>query len=159
MKTLDNQIELNYLGFGFRRDHYFPIIGTLLLRDLFLFLWTLLLIIPGIIKFYAYLMVPYILADNPKIGAQRAIELSNMMTRGEKFNIFVLHLSFLGWYILGALALFIGVFFVQPYFDATMAQLYQVLRRKAIEDKLTTTAELNLPPENEEISDEYYDAD
>jgi len=157
VKTLEHEFQLSHLGFGFNRDHYFPVILSFLLRDLFLFLWFLLLIIPGIIKLYAYSMVPYILADNPQIGAKRAIELSNEMTQGEKFNIFVLQLSFLGWFILGVLALFVGVFFVFPYYDATMVQLYKVLRGKALAHNLTSAEELNLPSEEEKIDDNYYD--
>ncbi len=75
-------------------------------------------------------MVPYILADNPSIGAERAIQLSNRMTGGEKWDMFVLDLSFLGWYILGMLALGIGVIFVNPYVDSTKAELYLILRKK-----------------------------
>mgnify|MGYP006295230481 CR=1 FL=1 len=88
------------------------------------------LIIPGIIKSYAYRMVPYILAENPKIGHRRALDLSNKMTRGEKWKIFVLDLSFIGWFILGALFFGIGVFFVQPYYDATNSELYIKLKKE-----------------------------
>ncbi len=89
-------------------------------------------------------MVPYILADNPKIGHKRAIALSNQMTMGEKWNIFVLDLSFIGWYILGALLMGIGVFFVQPYYDATSAELYLKLREKSLANGITTREELQL---------------
>ena len=112
------------------------------LRDVYLFLWTLLLIIPGIIKGYAYRMVPYILADNPNIGAARAIELSDQMTKGEKLDIFVLDLSFLGWILLGSLACGIGVLFVNPYVEATNAELYAALKDKAYRNGLCTPAEL-----------------
>ncbi len=136
--------DLRYIGYGFRRDYYNDIIASMLTRGIYLVLWTLLLIIPGIIKMYAYRMVPYILADNPNIGRIRAIELSNQMTMGEKFDIFVLDLSFLGWYLLGALALGIGVLFVQPYYDATNAELYFNLREKAIDRGMTSPGELSL---------------
>mgnify|MGYP006297391159 FL=1 len=66
------------------------------------------------------------------------------MTMGEKLDIFVLDLSFLGWYLLGALALGIGVLFVQPYYDATNAELYFKLREKAIERGITTAEELRI---------------
>lgn len=130
--------------FAFTGGNYAGILGTMFLRALFTFLWFLLLIIPGIVKTYAYSMVPYILADNPRIGADEAIRLSNEMTRGHKWEMFVLDLSFIGWYILGAIALGIGVFFVNPYYDATKAELYLVLRRNAIENRLCSEADLQL---------------
>jgi uncharacterized membrane protein len=134
----------NCFRFAFDGYNWKGIIGTMFLKDLYVFLWTLLLIIPGIIKSYAYSMVPYILADNPNIGAGRAIELSNNMTRGHKFNMFVLDLSFLGWYLLGALCLGVGVLFVNPYNDATHAELYLTLRQNAIESGMCSLSELNL---------------
>ena len=76
---------------------------------------------PGIIKSYAYRMVPYILADNPKMDAMEAIALSRKMMDGQKWNTFVLDLSFLGWYLLGILALGIGTLFVHPYKFSTDA--------------------------------------
>ena len=130
--------------FAFNGGNYLGIVGTMFLKGIFTFLWTLLFIIPGIIKSYAYRMVPYILADNPNIGARRAIELSNEMTRGHKFDMFILDLSFLGWYLLGMLALLIGVLFVHPYKDATEAELYLVLRSNAIESGKCSLWELNL---------------
>lgn len=127
---------------SFQNNAYMGAVKTMLLRDVFLFLWTLLLWIPGIIKSYAYRMVPYILADNPNIGAMRAIELSNQMTRGEKLNIFVLDLSFLGWLFLGSMACGVGTLFVFPYVEATDAELYAVLKDKAYRTGLCTPAEL-----------------
>ena len=124
--------DLSNLGFAFRKKRYFNIFITMFLRSIYLFLWTLLLIIPGIIKFYAYRMVPYILADNPEMKPGEAIKLSQKMTQGEKLNIFILDLSFLGWFILGALALGIGILFVQPYYDATNAELYLNLKQTII---------------------------
>ncbi len=130
--------------FAFNSANYGHIIGAMFLRGLFTFLWSLLFIIPGIIKFYSYRMVPYILADNPNIGASRAIKLSRDMTYGHKWNIFVLDLSFIGWYILGAICLGIGTLFVNPYAYATDAELYLVLRQNAIERNLCTCEELLL---------------
>jgi len=130
--------------FAFDGHNYLGIVGTMLLKKIFLFLWTLLFIIPGIVKGYAYRMVPYILADNPNIGARRAIELSNNMTQGHKFDMFVLDLSFIGWYLLGVLAIGIGVLFVAPYDHATNAELYLALRQNAVERGMCSLSELNL---------------
>jgi uncharacterized membrane protein len=131
-----------YLGYAFQRGRYLNVILIMFYRGLLVFLWTLLLIIPGIIKSYAYRLVPYILADNPRIDYRRAIELSNQMTMGHKLEIFILDLSFIGWYLLGALALGIGVLFVKPYEDTTNAQLYIVLRKNALEHGMCTYEEL-----------------
>lgn len=144
IRTAEDDCDMGYIGQYFKDGRYAGVVGTMFLRSIYLILWTLLFIIPGIVKSYAYRFVPYILADNPDIGAKRAIELSNRMTDGEKWNIFVLDLSFIGWYLLGVLALGIGVFFVMPYEDATKAELYLYLRERAVERGFTTTDELNL---------------
>ncbi|MCS4480575.1 DUF975 family protein [Clostridium botulinum] len=144
IKAAEGETNMGYLGYCFKEGSYFGVLVTMLLRSIYTFLWTLLLVIPGIIKGYAYSMVPYILADNPSIGAERAIQLSNRMTDGEKWDMFVLDLSFLGWYILGMLALGIGVIFVNPYVDSTKAELYLILRKKAIENGSTSCEELNI---------------
>ena len=68
----------------------------MLLKDIFLCLWSLLFIIPGIIKAYSNAMVPYVLADNPELGAKEAITLSHKMMNGSKWRAFVLDLSFIG---------------------------------------------------------------
>jgi hypothetical protein len=137
-----HEADLHHLGYGFQARRYRPIVGSMLRRGVYLLLWFLLLIIPGIIKFYAYRMVPYILSENPSIGSKRSLELSSSMTRGQKFDIFVLDLSFIGWFILGALALGVGVLFVQPYYDATNAELYLSLRERALDEGLTSPEEL-----------------
>lgn len=115
------------LGFGFKNQRYGNIVRAMLLKEVLIFLWALLLIIPGIVKSYSYAMVPYILAENPDIQAREAILLSKQMTDGHKLDMFILDLSFIGWYILGGLLFGIGVIFVNPYYDATHAQLYMTL--------------------------------
>ena len=112
--------------------------------ELFIFLWSLLLLIPGIYKTYQYYMVPYILSDNPNIPGARARSISRAMTDGEKLNIFLLELSFIGWYLLGGLCLGIGVFFVNPYYEATKAELYIYLRDRAIQTGMVQPEELGL---------------
>jgi len=119
------------LFWAFGNGSYLNCVKIQFFRALKTFLWSLLFIIPGIIKGYEYCMIPYILAENPHISSQRAFELSKKMTDGEKWRIFVLDLSFLGWYLLGTLACGVGVLFVNPYEHATRAELYQVMREKA----------------------------
>jgi len=144
VKSAQHKDNGKCFSFGFNGQNYIKLVETMLLRSVFIFLWTLLLIIPGIIKSYAYRMVPYILADNPNIGAMEAITLSNEMTMGHKFDMFILDLSFIGWYFLGSLALGIGVLFVMPYENATNAELYLVLRKDALKNNLCTYEDLLL---------------
>lgn len=126
----------------FGRPGYLNVVKVMFLKNLFVFLWSLLFIIPGIYKSYQYRMVNYLLAENPYMDYRRALELSREMTKDEKFNIFILDLSFIGWYFLGALACGVGVLFVRPYMQATYAELYAALRAKAFTMNLTDTTEL-----------------
>ncbi len=144
IRSTQNVFDLNNLGFAFEKSKYLGVIKGMLWRTFINILWFLLLIIPGIVKFYAYRMVPYILADNPEIDYKRALELSTRMTGGEKFAIFVLDLSFIGWYLLGMLAFMVGVLFVMPYQNATEAELYLILRQNAIQNGFCTYEELLL---------------
>jgi hypothetical protein len=144
VQAAQEDADLNYLGYSFKKDRYKNIILTMFMRSLYNFLWFLLFIIPGIMKYYAYRMVPYILTDNPNIGYNRAIELSNQMTRGSKFKMWVLDISFIGWYILGLLAFAIGIIFVIPYVNSTNAELYIELRKNAFRNGLSTYKELNI---------------
>nr|WP_302598165.1 DUF975 family protein [uncultured Cellulosilyticum sp.] len=147
IKAAQGESNMSYLGSSFNRNDYWDVFKSMLYRDVLTFLWTLLLIIPGIIKGYAYRMVPYILADNPNIGYKRAVELSNAMTMNQKFDIFVLDLSFIGWYLLGTIALGVGVLFVKPYDYSTNGELYLKLREQALEKGICSYEELNLQAE------------
>lgn len=120
--------------------------GAMFVTNLFIRLWSLLLIVPGIIKQYEYAMVPWLLSDNPNLTGERAREISRMMTYGQKWNMFVLDLSFLGWYLLGSIPLGIGTIFVSPYYRATYAELYVCLRQNILQSGCVTPAELNLAP-------------
>ena len=104
---------------------------VMLLKNLFVWLWSLLLIVPGIIKYYEYLMVPYILTDNPEISWDDAKEQSRAMMEGEKMNAFLLHLSFIGWFLLGIITLgILHIVFTGPYMAQAEAELYHVLLEK-----------------------------
>lgn len=112
--------------------NYLNVVKTLFLRNLFITLWTFFFIIPGLIKTYEYFFIPYILAENPDISSDRAFELSRAMTKGKKFDIFVLQLSFMGWTLLGMLACCVGLWFVNPYIMATNAELYAAQRSQVL---------------------------
>ena len=120
--------ELGDLGRGFSPG-YGRVVKTMFLRGLYVALWSLLFIIPGVIKSYSYRMVPYILADQPELGGNAAITRSREMMAGNKWKAFVLDLSFIGWELLSCLTLgVLGLFYVKPYRYCTNAELYQALK-------------------------------
>ena len=100
------------------------------LVGLYATLWSFLLIVPGIIKFYAYAMTPYILIDNPELPANQAIYLSKKMMKGHKFDLFILQLSFVGWVFLSIFTLGIGLLWVIPYMMTAQAAFYQDIRKE-----------------------------
>lgn len=144
IRTAEGLEAKDYFNFTFRSSNYMKIVLTMLLKNVQLFLWTLLLIIPGIIKSYSYRIVPYILAENPEIGAKRAIQLSRQMTKGNKLDMFILDLSFIGWSLLGVMVCCIGIIFVRPYINMTMAELYLDLRKQAFETGICEPEELGM---------------
>lgn len=96
-----------------------------LLRGIYVALWSLLFVIPGIVASYSYAMTPYILLENPGMGANEAIRISKEMMRGNKARLFCLQLSFVGWYILCAFTLGIGLLALRPYVEAAQAAFFR----------------------------------
>ncbi len=128
LRNLNEKAQVGNIGYAFD-NNYKNITKTMFFRDLYTVLWTLLLIIPGIVKSYEYQMIPYLLAENPQMTKEQAFAESKRMMTGQKWRAFVLDLSFIGWNILSALTLgILGIFYVQPYMDATHAALYEALR-------------------------------
>lgn len=107
-----------------------------LLTGVFVFLWSLLLLIPGIIAAYRYSMAFYILNDKPEIGAMDALNKSKEMMKGFKWKLFCLHLSFIGWALLCILSLGIGFLWLVPYVKAAEANFYEDLKEAMPEDFL-----------------------
>lgn len=101
-----------------------------LLSGLYIVLWTLLFIIPGIIAAYRYAMAPFILAENPGMTASQAIDASKQMMEGRKLDLFVLDLTFIGWRILNLLTLGIGSLWLNPYINAAYAAFYRDINRQ-----------------------------
>lgn len=100
-----------------------------ILTQLYTFLWSLLFIVPGIVKALSYAMTPYILADNPDMSSQDAIKASQDMMNGHKWDLFVLYLSFLGWYILSAFtAGILAILYVNPYVATSVAGFYDAIK-------------------------------
>ena len=120
---------------GFRSGHYVNIVLTMFLRDLFTALWSLLLVVPGIVKHYEYLMVPYIIAENPAMDYKEAFQISKQMMDGEKMEAFIMDLSFLGWYLLSAVTWgLLAIFYVNPYVQASFAEMYTFNKQKAYQE-------------------------
>lgn len=111
--------KFDYFGTGFAQ-HF--------LRSLYEILWSLLFIIPGIVKGYSYAMTPFILAEHPELTASRAIELSQQMMDGHKAELFFLDLSFIGWSLLAAMTLNLGNLVLNPYRNAAHAAFYRQLQ-------------------------------
>ena len=113
-------------------DDYWSALKLHLLSGLYIFLWSLLLVIPGIIKTYAYSMSVYILAENKGKSARECIKESVAMTMGYKVDLFVLGLSFIGWGLLSCITFGIALIWVMPYMQATYANAYNLLKSKVV---------------------------
>ena len=129
IKNTDSKPSFRDVFSGFKVK-YGRNIGTLLLVGIKTVLWTLLFIIPGIIKSYEYSIIPYILADDPEISSKDAFKKAKQMMKGNKWRLFKLEFSFIGWFVLCVLTLGIGTFFLIPYLNATNAEFYVELKNK-----------------------------
>lgn len=127
LQNHDENPPLSALFSAFK-SNYLNTVGTMLVMDIKLFLWTLLLIVPGIVKAYEYSMIPYILAEDPSTSLNDAFAKSKELTTGQKMDLFVLDLSFIGWWILGTILCGIGNLFVDPYYQAASAEVYVALK-------------------------------
>jgi len=124
-------------------ENYLRRVGGMALVTLFTALWSMLFIIPGIIKGISYSMTAYILVDCPDVTAKDAIKLSMRMTNGHKMDLFVMNLSFIGWWMLSTLTCgILGIVFVAPYMSTTEAGYYVELRDKAIASGAISESEL-----------------
>ena len=127
-KNLDEPAKLSNIVYVFD-SHYKNIVKTAFLTDLFIWLWSLLFIVPGIIKSYSYRLVPYIMSENPEMNFRDAQAESARLMKGNKWKSFVLDLSFIGWDILTLMTWgFLEIFFVGPYKASTDAALYESIK-------------------------------
>lgn len=135
LKSVDGTGNLGELGYLF--DHsYSNGVKAAFHRDLQIFLWALLFIIPGIYKKYQYYMVDYILAETPQMPWQEVLSRSKEMMEGQKWNTFVLDLSFILWHMLSILTCgLLEIFYVSPYQYMTRASLYRRLSRSEDTDQ------------------------
>jgi uncharacterized membrane protein len=131
------QIKFSGLVQGFSEiSMYLKILGTYLVMMVYMFLWFLLFIIPGIIKAFAYSQTYFVLKDNPGIGINAAIKKSRTLMHGYKWKFFVLQLSFIGWGILSLLTLGIGLLWLAPYMSASYAAFYNELVKQQKTEEL-----------------------
>ena len=129
-QNIDSPVDLGCLKDGF--SDYARSVVTMLLRDVFLALWFCLLVIPGIIKSYSYMMVPYLVLDNPELSAKEVITRSREMMNGHKWRAFLLDLSFIGWALLSIITCgLVGLFYAEPYRRSARAALYLELKDQA----------------------------
>ncbi len=117
--------------FGGMFKKFFKKWGASLLMGLYLCLWSLLLLIPGIVKSYSYSMTYYILQEKPDMGVNEAITKSREIMNGHKWQLFCLDLSFIGWMLLSVVTLGIALFYVWPYYSAARAQFYREIKKGA----------------------------
>lgn len=126
----DGNADPGHMGYAFK-NNYINVVAVTFLQNLFIVLWSFLFIIPGIVKSYEYRMIPYLLAEDPNLSFTEAKNLSKEMMDGEKWDAFVLDWSFILWDILAAITFNLaGIFWVNPYYQYTSAELYKVLRTK-----------------------------
>ena len=125
----DNKLTANIFNIGFK--NYLHNVWGYFLMMVFVLLWSLLLFIPGIIMAFAYAMTPYILVENPEMKAIDAIRKSRSMMKGHKFDLFYLELSFIGWILLCILTLGIGLLWLLPYMETSIAAFYNDLKVEA----------------------------
>ncbi len=130
---------------SFQGNRYGGIVAGMFFYGLFISLWSLLFLIPGIIKGYAYRMVPFLLAENPTLSWRRALEISKQTTYGEKMDMFVLDLSFIGWIFLCIVTVGVGAVFFMPYYLSTLCEVYTHQRTKALNNGWVSREELEDP--------------
>lgn len=119
-------------------EHWLQAMLGALWEFLWVTLWSLLFVIPGIVKAYSYSMMFFVIAENPKIGAMKAMDISKILTQGHKADLFVLDLSFIGWAILSCLVSGLGFIWLYPYEQMTKLQAYYDLKKMAFaQNKLT----------------------
>lgn len=127
-KNLEEPAKVKNVFYAFD-SNYRNIVKAAFMRDLKIFLWSLLFIVPGIIKYFEYYMVPYIISENPSMNYKEALAESKALMKGNKWRTFVLQLSFAGWVILSGLTCgVLGIFFVHPYLNSTNAALYESIK-------------------------------
>lgn len=135
-------LKMEEMFWPFKEDYGGNVLMMFLI-SLYTALWSMLFVIPGIVKGYSYSLAIYIKSENPNIPASTAIELSKRMTNGHKMDLFVLDMSFIGWGILSAFTLnILGILYVMPYQYASKAFAYEEIKEEALANQIVSEAEL-----------------
>ena len=143
-KSIYAKVSLGEIFAPYKKEHVMGNIGMMLLVQLYTFLWSLLFVVPGIIKAYSYCQATFIKAENPHISASRAIELSKIMMDGHKADLFYLHLSFFGWMFLSGLTYnILGIVYVYPYYFSALSFAYLEVKSDAIARGIICASEFN----------------
>ena len=123
--NLTDRMEAGFDNLFAYFPHWKNTLKTKVLKTIYEILWTMLFIIPGIMASYSYAMTDYILAENPELTAEEAIEKSKAMMEGNRWRLFCLEISFIGWGFLSLLTLGIGGLWLTPYMEAAVASFYR----------------------------------
>lgn len=134
-------------------DRYGKYFTVGVITEIIILLWTLLLVIPGIIKTYEYYFVQHIIHDNPELDHKQARDLSKRMTDNFKLDLFVLDLSFFFWYLLIAVTFGIASIYVEPYISCTRAMYYENLKHNTLVNGIATPEEFGIYPVSQENFD------
>ncbi len=141
-KSIYEPTPLGEIFTPFKKEQIVSNFVTMFLVQLFIGLWSLLFVIPGIIKGYSYSQAAFIKTENPKISPMRAIELSKIMMEGHKADLFYLHLSFIGWMLLSGFTYnILGIVYVYPYFYSALSFAYIEIKSDAIARGLINASE------------------
>ncbi|MBR1962740.1 MAG: DUF975 family protein [Alistipes sp.] len=124
----EKPLQASGLFYTLKAPYYKKSIGVYLLIYIFTLLWTLLLIIPGIIKALSYSLAPYIMAENPELTANQAIEKSMKMMKGHKMDLFLIYLGYLGFSLLSIVGLCIPLLWIMPYYLTVFAKFYEEVK-------------------------------
>ena len=143
IENREHKTGVGQLFYAFRGGRYGTTVLVMFLKNLYVFLWSLLFVIPGVVKNFAYSLVPYILAENADLDKNRVLKMSQDMMRGHKWELFVLELSFFGWELLNVITVgIVGVFYVNPYVQATLAEFYSAVKTEALQKGIVHPEEL-----------------
>lgn len=119
-----------------RFSDWFAGLKYILWRGLWVTLWMCLFVIPGFVKSIAYSQMVYVVAENPDISVRKAMNISKIITRGYKGDLFLLYLSFIPWFFVSFISYGAAGFFVVPYFEFTKINTYYFLKQKALKSGL-----------------------
>lgn len=133
---------------GFKTGQYKNSVKILMFRNIFQMLWSLLLVVPGIVKGYEYRMIPFLVADYPEKGQDEVFGLSKQMMTGNKWKVFVFDLSFIGWFLLAIIPAGLGLIFLLPYYNAACTELYLALKEEYLGVPRITDNHVVYQPEN-----------